>query len=239
LKNKILLAAFVLVAGPAMAADLPVKAPLVAAPQAYNWTGFYVGANIGYGWGDSKSGTTDFYDPAFVGSIPGTSNSMNGVIGGGQVGYNQQFGNIVFGLEGDFSGTGIKGSVTDTVLGYTATSSIDWLATGRGRLGFSFDRSMVYATGGVAVGRVKVKLDDAYPSGVITTASTTTHVGWTIGAGIETALSPNWSVRAEYLYVDLGSERNNHYEPAPGWSQISYDSTITANIARVGINYKF
>jgi outer membrane immunogenic protein len=227
----------------AVAADLPArpvyKAP-AAMPLAYNWSGFYIGANIGYGWGDSKSGLVDFYDPAFAGSIPGHSYDMNGVIGGGQIGYNQQFGNTVFGLEADFSGTGMKGSVTDPVFGYTATSSIDWLSTVRGRLGLTFDRSMVYATGGVAIGRVKNKLDDIYGADVITTTSTTTHVGWTIGAGIETVLSPNWSVRAEYLYVDLGSENNNHYEPnPPGWSQISYDSSVTASIARVGVNYKF
>jgi outer membrane immunogenic protein len=98
---------------------------------------------------------------------------------------------------------------------------------------------MVYVTGGVALGRVKSKLDNVYPSGVISTTSTITNVGWTIGGGIETALSPNWSVRAEYLYVDLGSERNNHFEPAPGLSPISYDLSVTASIARVGINYKF
>jgi outer membrane immunogenic protein len=241
LKSKVLLAAFVLVTGPAMAADLPVKAPPMRAPLAYSWTGFYVGANIGYGWGDSKTGLVDLYDPAYVTSIPGHSNNMNGVIGGGQIGYNQQFGNTVFGLEADFSGTGMKGSVTDPLNGYTATSSIDWLSTVRGRLGLSFDRSLVYMTGGVAIGRVKNKLDDLYNGGatIVSTTSAATHVGWTIGAGIETALSPNWSVRAEYLYVDLGSETHNHYEPPIGWSQISYESSVTASIARVGVNYKF
>jgi outer membrane immunogenic protein len=222
-----------------MAADLPVKAPLVPAPQAYNWSGFYVGANVGYGWGDGKTGTVDFYDTAYAGSILGHSTDMNGVIGGGQIGYNQQFGNTVFGLEADFSGTGMKGSVTDPVNGYTATSSIDWLSTVRGRLGLSFDRSLVYMTGGVAIGRVANKLDDVYGATIVSTTSTATHVGWTIGAGIETALSQNWSVRAEYLYVDLGSEAHNHYEAPVGWSRISYESSVTASIARVGINYKF
>jgi outer membrane immunogenic protein len=114
-----------MVAGPAMAADLPVKAPLMQAPLAYSWTGFYVGANIGYGWGNAKSGLIDLPDTAFVSSLPGHSGNMNGVIGGGQIGYNWQMGNTVFGLEGDFSGTGMKGSVTDSVVHYTDTASID------------------------------------------------------------------------------------------------------------------
>ena len=234
----------VVAASPVMAADLPVRvppisqAPLVSLTN--NWTGLYIGGNVGYGWVHSDTGIISFYDPADVvaGSIPGTKSNFQGVLGGVQAGYNQQFGNIVLGIEGDFSWTGIKHSISDTVNNYTATSKIDWLTTGRGRVGVAFDRTLLYATGGVAAGRVKIRLDDSYSS-VITTTSTTTHVGWTVGAGIETAISPNLSLRAEYLYVDLGTKQNNHYEPAPGWPRISYDSALTANIVRVGMNYIF
>jgi len=249
MKNSVRFAsvAFALVAGPAMAADMPVKAPVYKAPAvvaAYNWTGFYIGGNVGYGWARGSSDVVTFFDPPGVpvGSIPGESTRLNGIIGGGQAGYNIQFNNIVWGLEGDISGTGIKGSVTSPVFGYTATSNIEWLATGRGRLGVAFDRTLVYATGGVAVGSVKNTLDDVYGATIVTTTSTTTHVGWTVGAGVESALSfsPHWTVRIEYLYVDLGKKQNNHYEPSPpGWPQISYESKVTANIARVGFNYKF
>jgi outer membrane immunogenic protein len=246
-KSPILVATFIaLAAGSAKSADLPVKAPpaykVPTTSLTYNWTGFYVGGNVGYGWGHNDPGPIDFYSPVgvFAGSIPGISSKTQGVIGGGQAGYNQQFGNMVLGLEGDISGTGIKGSVTDTINGYTATSNIDWLATGRGRAGVVFGRTLVYGTGGVAVASVKIKLDDSYPPVVVSTTSTQTHVGWTAGAGVEMAIWSNFSLRAEYLYVDLGTKQYNHYEPSPpGWPQISYNNSVKANIVRVGLNYMF
>ncbi len=231
----------------ASAADLgrPVyKAPppLSPPPPVYSWTGFYVGGNIGYGWATTDPGSISFYEPAsvFVASIPGISDKLNGAIGGGQIGYNFQFNNFVLGAEGDFSGTGISGSVTDSVHGYTAETKIDWLATVRGRAGVAFDRTLVYATGGVAIASVKTTLNDGYTSGIITTSSTPTYVGWTVGGGVEMAFWSNWSAKAEYLYVDLGSKQNNFYEPhPPGWPRISSTASATANIVRVGLNYKF
>jgi outer membrane immunogenic protein len=230
--------------GAASAADMPTKAPIVKAPVAapYNWTGFYVGANIGYGWGTSDPGPISFYAPAtvFVGSIPGISGNLHGVIGGGQIGYNFQFNNFVLGVEGDFSGTGINGSVTDPVNNYTAKTEIQWLATIRGRAGVVFDRTLVYATGGVAIAGVKTTLNDVYPVGIVTTTSMPTYVGWTIGGGAEMALWSNWSAKAEYLYVDLGSKQNDFYEPSPpGWPRISTNIHVTTSIVRVGLNYKF
>lgn len=244
-KTSVIAAAFAaVVAGPALAADLPVKEPQVyrtpLVSLTNNWTGLYVGGNVGYGWAHNDPGIISFYDSTGVlaGTIPGIRANLQGVIAGGQAGYNYQFSNVVLGVEGDISWTGIKRSVADTVNNYKATAQIDWLATGRGRAGLAFDRTLVYATGGVAAGSVKITLDDSYAS-VIRTISTTTHIGWTAGAGVETAISPNLSLRAEYLYVDLGSKQNNHYEPAPGWPQISYRSAVNANIVRIGLNYIF
>jgi outer membrane immunogenic protein len=187
-----------------------------------------------------KPGTISFYDPidTFAGSIPGINYDVNGVIGGGQIGYNQQFGNFVLGLEGDFSGTGIKGSVSDPVAAYSATTRLEWLSTVRGRVGVAFDRVLAYVTGGVAIGSVKTTLNDDYGV-IITTNSTETHVGWTAGGGIEAALTQNWTARAEFLYVDLGSKEHNFYEPAPGWPRISANASMTAGIVRGGFNYKF
>ncbi len=242
-KSLVLGAALALLSGGAMAADLPAKAPVYKAPVAasvYNWTGFYIGGNAGYGWGRVKPGTVSFYDPidTLAGTLAGLNSDTSGFIGGGQAGYNFQSGNFVFGLEADFSWSGIKGSVTDTVNGYSATSRLDWLATGRARAGVAFDRVLFYGTGGIAAGRAKTTIDDYY--GVtITTEDAKTHVGWTAGAGIEAALSPNWTVRAEYLYVDLGSKEYNFYEPAGFWPRISTSTAITESIVRGAINYKF
>jgi outer membrane immunogenic protein len=228
------------------AADLPApamtyKAMPPAAP-AFSWTGFYLGGNVGYGWATDDPGTISFYQPVgvFAGSIPGINSRLNGVIGGGQIGYNQQINNFVVGLEGDFSGTGMKGSVTDNVNTYTASTQINWLATVRGRAGVAFDRTLVYATGGLAIASVKTTLNDTYPGfGIITTASTPTYVGWTIGGGIEMALYSNWTARVEYLYLDLGSKQNTFNEPPPGWPAISSNASVSGNLVRVGLNYKF
>ena len=122
---------------------------------------------------------------------------------------------------------------------YTVTSKIDWLATARGRVGVVMDRTLLYATGGLAVARVKTTLDDLYLAGVVTTSSGATYVGWTAGVGAEFAVAPQWTVKAEYLYMDFGSKDYNFYEGAAGWQRISGSASLTANIARIGANYRF
>jgi outer membrane immunogenic protein len=225
----------------ASAADLPMKAPpMVAAPVPFSWTGFYVGGNVGYGWSEVKPGTVSFYDPVsvFAGSIDGINYSPKGVIGGVQAGYNFQFNNMMLGLEIDYSATGIKGAVYNPT-GSTSTSKIDGLATARARAGLVIDRTLIYATGGLAVAHTKTTLDDYYVGYVITTSDAATYVGWTVGAGAEFALSPNWTVKAEYLYADLGSKVYNFYEGSAGWARISGTASLTMSIARVGFNYQF
>lgn len=250
MKIRHLAAAFAVASVPAFAADMspPPPPPMVKAAPVYvpaapvGWTGFYIGGNVGYGWGHADGGTVSFFQPVgtLAGTIPGNNISTSGVIGGGQLGYNQQLGSWVLGLEADFSGSDIKGSITNTTLLYTAHSQIDWLSTVRGRVGFAFDRIMVYGTGGVAIASAKATLDDTYPSGVITTTSTNTHVGWTAGVGTAVMITQSWSLRAEYLHVDLGSKQYNHNEPSPpGWPQISYSATVTADIIRGGFDFKF
>lgn len=216
-----------------------------AAPPVFSWTGFYVGANLGYGWSDVKPGTVSFYDPAFAGSIDGINYSPKGVIGGVQAGYNYQFNNnMLLGLEADISAAGIKGSVFNPT-GSTSTSKIDWLATARARAGLVMDRTLIYATGGLAVAHTKSTLDDYYPLNtppdpvVITTSDAATYVGWTVGAGAEFSLSPNWTVKAEYLYADLGSKDYNFYEGSAGWARIAGTASLTMSIARFGLNYQF
>lgn len=191
----------------AFAADLPVyqAEPAYVAPVAYDWTGLYVGVNGGYVFGDSDFGL----DP-------------DGWMIGGTVGYNQQFGQWVAGIEADLAYTDVDDSVSVGVA--SASFDLDYLATVRGRIGYAWDRTLLYATGGVAFGRTSVRLDN----GVVAVRSRDTSVGWVVGAGVEYAFTDNWSAKAEYNYIDLGDV------DAPGG-----DVDFNAHVVKVGLNYKF
>ena len=263
----------------ALGADLPRKAPAPLPPPPFSWTGFYIGANIGGSFGNANTDlnvapvtvTTNF-----VGSftVPGAADSrsagLEGIIGGGQIGYNWQFSpNWVLGLEADIQASGEKGSnsfsapFSFTVLGApvagTAVANYEakilWFGTVRGRIGYAWDRLMVYATGGLAYGEVKVE-GTGTVNGTVGTGGLTapvsvtkaighsaTNVGWTVGVGIEGALVDHWTWRAEYLYMDLGSIDDldaavNPIATASG-GQIITHTHFTDNVVRVGVNYKF
>ena len=211
-----------------------------------------------------------------TGTVPGFVGSerahLNGVIGGGQIGYNWQFSpNWVVGLEADIQASGEKGSkgfgnsfsLTTPITGYPVIGTtltdyeakISWFGTVRGRIGYAWDRVMVYATGGLAYG--EVKLDGTRTvSGTIGTAPlnapfsiahaighSRTNTGWTAGAGAEVALVGNWTGKFEYLYMDLGSLDDLDVTQAV-ISSVSGGQTVTHtkytdNIFRVGVNYKF
>jgi outer membrane immunogenic protein len=204
--------------GSAFAADLPStkSAPVFTAPvSVYNWTGFYLGADVGGIWGQGKFSNT-----------AGVSNSVSpsSVIGGGYAGYNYQINQFVLGLQGEFDGTGVKGTNAN-LLGLKE----DYLASIDGRLGFAFDRVLFYAIGGVAFTNTKFALGTANYNGNST--------GYDIGGGVEYAFLPNWTVRAEYRYYDFGK---TSYSPiiavavVPGFSLSKNDSVV-----RVGLDYKF
>ena len=248
------------------AADLgarPVyKAPPMVAP-AFSWTGFYIGANAGYGWGDESStlapsgdaASQAFWNPSFAaGAAPSAFGySPNGFIGGGQIGYNYQFSpNWVAGLEADFMGASISGSqaINTNVVGFfpgsfTSSQKLDFLGTVRGRIGFTpADRWLAYVTGGLAYGDVQYNLNFAFPGSndfhSINTSST--NIGWTIGGGLEWAIWQNWSLRAEYLYVDLG---NQTFTSVPSGRAANLATTLTEtfenkyNIVRAAVNFRF
>lgn len=227
--------------GSAMAADIPpapyTKAPAVMIPI-YNWTGFYFGGNLGYGWGRSNdSSTLTDSTGAVVFSTQNASN-LNGIVGGGQIGYNWQLDSRwVAGLEADFQGTGQKGNINFATGGvpYTLSQQIDWFGTVRGRVGFlAAPTVMVYGTGGLAYGDVKSSVTaGTFP----TTSATNTNVGWTAGAGVEGALGGNWTAKLEYLYVDLGKATGS-LTATPALTQ-NYSSHVTDNVVRVGINYRW
>jgi outer membrane immunogenic protein len=209
----------------ASAADMP-PSRYIPPPRAptyvpfFTWTGFYVGANAGYGWGQSS--WTDTVTTLSTGDF-----DVNGAVAGGTIGYNMQLGGFIFGLEGDFDWSNIKGSSLLVCLGQCETS-LRWLATGRGRVGYAFDRVLPYVTGGVAFGDVR---------GTVTGfgSFSSTQIGWTAGAGVEVGIAGNWTAKAEYLYVDLG--KSNCDIACSGGNP--FDVTFQTNLVRGGINYKF
>jgi outer membrane immunogenic protein len=202
----------------AAAADLSLeplyKAPPAQVTQPYNWTGFYVGANGGGGWGHS------FW------SGNGTGLGLSGGQAGGTVGYDKQLGNVVFGVEGDIDWSGFNG--TSTAAGCPGCSTSDsWLSTVRGRVGYSIDRFLPYVTGGLAAGDIRA----AAPGFA---GGNTTNAGWTLGAGLEVALPGNWSAKAEYLRVDLGRFNCTGCTAAP-----PDNVSLSENVFRAGVNYHF
>jgi outer membrane immunogenic protein len=242
------------------------KAPLKAMAPVPTWNGFYVGGNVGYGWDNSSTGiSVGATDPALAGfvaaavaagSFPASlSTSAKGVIGGGQIGYNWQLpSQWLVGLEADLQGSGIKGSAAQTLspafFDMTATGitkSIDWFGTVRGRVGFlPTPQLLLYGTGGLAYGQTKTSFTNTdVTSGCVvnasicaTGASSGTRVGWTAGAGAEAMVAPNWSVKAEYLYVDLGKSSSNILSFTTP-ILFTTSTSFHEQIARVGLNYHF
>ena len=213
----------------AKAADLPIRpapapvAPVAYAPPVYNWSGFYVGGHVGGGFEDSKWG-----DP-FDSAVSDTFNG-GGFLGGAQIGANAQFNWLVVGLEGDFSWTSlIKGSGTDSA-GDAITTSPQWTSTVTGRIGAAFDRLLVYGKGGVAFADDKSTFT---PVGGPTYTDTFTRTGWTAGAGLEYALSENWTARVEYDYLGFGSKQLN-FTPL-----VTSNADLNVQEVKAGFDYKF
>jgi outer membrane immunogenic protein len=254
-------AVLAMIAGPVTAADLAVKAPVYKAPviaPVYNWTGFYVGGNLGYSFGRASTAWTIAGAP-----LGSTSQSMDGILGGLQAGYNWQSNNWVLGLESDIQATGQQGSssvltpaipcvpllvIVGCVPGTgiaagagvaSTTEKLPWLGTVRARVGMTLsDRWLIYATGGLAYGEINSPGILTVGGATVGATTNTWNAGWTVGAGIEAALWENWSAKFEYLYVDLGNVGNSFVGIAP-FTPITTSSHITDNIVRVGINYHF
>jgi outer membrane immunogenic protein len=255
--NRVALISIVIVgaAHGALAADLPVRAapvyqaPLVVAPT---WTGLYLGANGGWGWASNFNASSTFSDPTGATVIaPATSNlNATGAVFGGQLGYNWQTSNWVWGVEGDFDGSNINkfSNAGATVL--TAAppltvnapfqTNVNWLASVRGRLGYVWGPGMIYVTGGGAW--ASVDFNAGGPANDFVFSSTSTKSGWTIGAGYEWLINPNWSVRAEYLYYKFTggtSATVNAGGVAPAGTFTTHSvGNFDVNVVRLGLNYK-
>jgi len=286
----------------AFAADLPVKAPPMAVDTVYNWTGFYVGVNAGYGWANSEidpAGTNTFCNPllggcgpgVFPGGIPAdvasaravppaiSPNARGGLVGG-TIGYNKQFGSWVAGLEADLAWANITGSDTRTgapvsltgpavpgtsfIGTASASTQIRDFGTVRGRLGYTPSAALLlYGTGGLAYGQVSSSATiteasigpcgfGSCPFTPAVASTSSTRVGWTLGAGAEYRFMGQWSLKAEYLYYDLGrlgyafsplasTGACGPALPCPFTSVnvTSSSSDIRGSIIRIGLNYSF
>ncbi|HET9718281.1 MAG TPA: outer membrane protein [Pseudolabrys sp.] len=235
----------------ASAADLPRKAPAVApmpmAP-AFTWTGFYVGLHAGWGFTSSSDATVSdnflLFDPVSL------DQGGNGVVGGLQLGYNWQFApNWLIGIEGDFSGTGIRETATAPVtfggapagpgFNHIAERDVRWLATLRARLGFTSGPWLLYVTGGGAWGGIDYTAGPNYAGLYNAVTFDDTASGWTVGGGFEYAFNNNWTARLEYLYIDLDDVTfHNAVVPVPAFSATTtWENRF--NVVRVGVNYKF
>jgi outer membrane immunogenic protein len=219
-----------LFAGSALAADLPLKAPPAPPPvPVFSWTGFYLGANIGGAW--SSTTVTDQVTGANL------STDNNGFIGGGQIGFNYQVNNFVFGVEGDIDGTSISktSNQVGTAFGVLqANASTDWVATLTGRIGIAFDRWMIYAKGGGAWVQNSVTLDNLTTGGSVSASNT--NSGWVAGVGAEWAFSGPWSAKIEYNHLQFD-------DWSPSTNSVIVNDRINVSrdidLVKFGINYRF
>lgn len=198
----------------------------------HDWSGFYVGAHVGYGWGTGESfvanpARTTVFDPSV---------DTDGFVAGGQVGFNLQLRSLVLGVEADISGSDVSGDTQFT--GFFAPSTTDagfdvnWLATVRGRLGFTAGKFLVYGTGGVAYADIESSFQVGGGAGRPGGTFSETRHGYVVGGGLEYALSRNISLKAEYLYVEL---EDKEYQLPSGW----FGSDLTLETAKIGVNYRF
>jgi len=204
MKKKILvISAAMTAAGTAAAADLPRgPAPYYYPPSAsiYSWTGFYAGLNLGYQWGKVTSSSID----------------PSGIAGGGQIGYNWQTGQFVFGVETDIQAS----AANDTFAPYKFSNP--WFGTLRGRAGYAINNVLLYGTAGLAYGNLDGQLNSLDEN--------KTLVGWAAGLGMEVGFTPNWSAKVEYLYMDLGSR---------AYTITGVDNGLQSSYLRFGVNYHF
>jgi outer membrane immunogenic protein len=245
--------------GSAFAADLALPPP--PAPI-FTWTGSYIGGQIGYAWGSGNLNYTGFDPRTGLAFTTGLGGSSSGVIGGAHVGYNYQFNQWVVGLEGSVDGTSISNTVVGTFPAFggstiTASTNANIQGSFRGRAGIAWDRALIYATGGVALGGFTTDYtftgnnngNHNINGGNVFYGSNSfsnTRVGWTVGGGIDYAVTNNWSIFAEYRYTNWGTVGNQGlaaagFQTVPNLTNafINSNHSINQNQVQVGFSYKF
>jgi outer membrane immunogenic protein len=248
-------AALILMTGTAFAADAVVyeqPPEAVVIEPGFTWTGLYIGANVGYSWGDFDH-TFDLAPVDLGGGIPGVTDTFeadaDGITGGAQIGYNWQVNNFVFGVEADIQASDVQAAYSQTAgIGPVEVTTevgtdLDWFGTARLRLGYvPTERLMLYGTGGFAFGRTTsfgrisavIPFIGPFDEQV---SESKTRTGWAAGAGAEYALTNNWTIKTEYLYTDLGEEEYFNFNEDP--INFTLASEVKFHTVRVGVNYKF
>jgi outer membrane immunogenic protein len=258
IKGGLLAAAGLLaIASVASAADMrPILKAPVLAPPAWSWTGGYIGFHAGAGWGTAQAAVTSvtaelddnpgFNELAFdegTGTISGFNVPLaqvqeNGFLFGGQAGYNLQSGMWVFGIEGDISGTNLKGTAP-CLLVVSCTAQSDWIATLAGRVGVTYDRTLFFLKGGAAWANVKYDANLNLGSIVQFDSNVTdTRFGWMIGTGVEYAITQNLSAKIEYDYLDFGS-KNYSFSLSPLPASLGVDIDQKIHLVKGGLNLHF
>ncbi|HEX2136948.1 MAG TPA: outer membrane protein [Microvirga sp.] len=249
-------AAGLMTAGAASAADLPARtapmapAPTFAAVPVFTWTGFYVGAQVGYGWGDNDDaalpGGLFVRDPLTGALVPFTGDfdrdDSDGFLAGVHAGYNMQFGSFVVGLEGDiegvfgddddedpFDGVVLRDAAGNPVLFTFGPNTVDWLGSIRARAGFAFDRLLIYATGGFAFAGVS----GGFSNNGFFDGGDDTIDGWTIGAGVEWAFTNNITTRLEYRFTNFDRDEDIFNNVRIGEDDFDFHTV------RLGVSVKF
>ena len=217
MKKLLLGGALVIMSAGAYAADMPAAMPYKAMPAApFSWSGYYFGIHGGYGWGEHQSL-----------AVANIALKPHGGFGGVQAGYNSMIApNWLLGSEIQLSGGDIDNDRFQGLAGFTHTK-IDFFGTALVRLGYTFDRTLLYAVGGVAWAQNKT--EDTAGNFRINES----RVGWTIGGGLEYAFAPNWSAKIEYLYADFGGLH------ATSAGALNYNASLTSNTVKFGLNYRF
>jgi outer membrane immunogenic protein len=237
--------------GSAVAADMPMKAPPMVAEPVYNWTGFYIGGNVGGGWDDIKSLELPPGTGAFPAGTVFPTARGSGWLGGVQAGYNYQVApNFLVGLEGEYSWADITDtnnsvSTAPRFLGLTSTTNtkLKDLALGTGRLGYVTNNWLLYGKAGIAWGETTSSgfstLADGTPDGTHNRFST--HLGWVVGVGAEWGFAPNWSARIEYdhIFFDSRTIQSNDLSTAGVLTNSYISSGMNVDIVRAGVNYRF
>ncbi|HXW69843.1 MAG TPA: outer membrane protein [Methylocella sp.] len=229
LKRSLLASTCILtLAGAANAADLTPLPP----PPVFTWAGFYLGGQIGYGWATDNGNIYNFgpLGPiAAANAVAPSSTSPDGVVGGAHVGYNWQLAQWVFGLEGDVDGTSLKQTILP--LPYvSSTTNLFIQGTILGRVGYAFDHLLVYAIGGGTWGGIH----NTYNVSGTIASYPTARSGWTVGGGLEYAVTDNWSLRAEYRYANFG-----FFYDSPIVYFVTQTHHWTENQVKLGFSYKF